>query len=221
MKKTDIGVAAAAMVLAALPGWTRPPAVHAGITSSLSFASSDYYRDQDIKHAFQDVLDRDPSDRELKHFRELMKEEDWSEKDVREYLRDHRDEYRDRDHYSGSSHGGYREDPDRIIKRAYEDILEREPDTAGLRNYRRNMIDEGWTEEDVRKALKNSPEYKEMHTMTRQKAEDIVRRAYQAVLQREPDAGSRGYVDRVMKNHMKQEDIERELRKSAEYRSRH
>ena len=55
--------------------------------------------------------------------------------------------------------------------------------------------------------------------MTRGKAEDIVRRAYQNVLRREPDSGSRGYVDRVMRNKWTQGDVERELRKSPEYRN--
>jgi hypothetical protein len=40
------------------------------------------------------------------------------------------------------------------------------------------------------------------------------------VLKREPDSGSRGYVDRVMRDHWSQDDVERELRNSAEYRSR-
>jgi hypothetical protein len=35
--------------------------------------------------------------------------------------------------------------------------------------------------------------------MTSAKAQEIVRRAYQAVLNREPDAGSRTYVDKVLR----------------------
>ena len=52
------------------------------------------------------------------------------------------------------------------------------------------------------------------------RAEEIVRRAYLEVLRREPDAASRGYVDRVMRDNWSQSDVERELRKSAEYRRR-
>ena len=54
--------------------------------------------------------------------------------------------------------------------------------------------------------------------MTRSRAEDIVRRAYQSVLRREPDPGSRGFVDRVMNERWTQADVERELRNSEEYR---
>ena len=52
------------------------------------------------------------------------------------------------------------------------------------------------------------------------RAEEVVRRAYLEVLRREPDASSRGYVDRVMRDNWSQNDVERELRKSAEYRRR-
>jgi peptidase inhibitor family I36 len=112
------------------------------------------------------------------------------------------------------------EDPDRIVRRAYQDILERQPDPTGMRIYRSHIIDDGWTEEQVREALRDSQEYREKNTMTYAKAQDVVRRAYLAVLKREPDPASRGYVDKVFRDHWKQEDVERELRKSAEYRNK-
>jgi len=56
--------------------------------------------------------------------------------------------------------------------------------------------------------------------VTRSHAEDIVRRAYQSVLKREPDAASRTYVDRVMNDRWSQADVEKELRNSDEYRNR-
>ena len=49
--------------------------------------------------------------------------------------------------------------PDQIVRRAYQDILERDPDPAGLRAYRSRIVDDGWTEEQVREALRASPEY--------------------------------------------------------------
>jgi hypothetical protein len=53
------------------------------------------------------------------------------------------------------------------------------------------------------------------------RAEEIVRRAYLEVLHREPDAASRGFVDRVMRDNWSQNDVERELRRSPEYRRLH
>ncbi len=121
---------------------------------------------------------------------------------------------------SGSSYGRPPADPDRIIRRAYQDILEREPDTSGMRLYRSRMLEEGWSETQVRESLRNSPEYREKTTMTRDKAFEVVRRAYLSVLKREPDTDARAYVDRVLRDHWTQADVERELRKSPEYRKK-
>jgi len=111
-------------------------------------------------------------------------------------------------------------DAERIVRRAYEDILDRDPDTAGLRLYRSRIIDDGWTERQVRDALRNSPEYREKNTMTRAKAEEIVRRAYLSVLGREPDPGSRTYVEQVFRGKATEQDVIRALRASDEYRYR-
>jgi len=127
------------------------------------------------------------------------------------------------DHGGGGGNGGWYGRPgdvERIIRRAYQDVLRREPDQEGLRVYRSHMIDDGWSEARVREELRNSPEYRELTTMTYAKAQDIVRRAYLSVLKREPDAGSRDYVNKVMGEHWTQADVERELRKSAEYRNK-
>ena len=55
-------------------------------------------------------------------------------------------------------HGNGYGNPDQIIKRAYEDVLNREPDPEGLRVYRRHIVDDGWTEQQVRQSLRASPE---------------------------------------------------------------
>jgi hypothetical protein len=104
---------------------------------------------------------------------------------------------------------------DRIVRRAYQDILNREPDEGGLREYRRRIIDDGWTEQQVREALRNSAENR---VVTRERAAEVVRRAYLQVLNREPDAGAQGYVTRVMREGWTEEDVARELRRSPEFR---
>jgi hypothetical protein len=116
--------------------------------------------------------------------------------------------------------GGTRQDPDAIVRRAYQDILNREPDSAGLRLYRGRIIDDSWSESQVRDALRNSPEFRELNTMTRAKAEAIVARAYRSVLNREPDPGSAPYVEHVLREKWTEQDVAAELRKSAEYRNR-
>ena len=109
---------------------------------------------------------------------------------------------------------------EQVIRRAYQDILQRDPDQSGMRTYRSRMIDDGWTEQDVRQALRESAEYRELNTMTMAKAQDIVRQAYLAILRREPDDASRGYVEAIFRRKMTRDQLERELRNSPEYRNR-
>ena len=177
-----------------------------GIAKSLE-ASQD---DKAIKKAFDEVLDREPSDRELRRYRVMMDEEHWTERDVR-------DDLRERSDYRRHSEHAY-EDPDRVVRRAYEDILHREPDAQGLRLYRSRMIDDDWTEQDVREALRKSPE----HSKTSQKsAEKIVRRAYEDVLHREPDYnGLHSYTNKVLNQGWDEHDVREALRRSPESRQK-
>jgi hypothetical protein len=111
-------------------------------------------------------------------------------------------------------------DVDRIIRQAYRDILRRDPDPQGLRSYRERMLNDGWSEDRLREDLRNSPEFRAKGGMTVAAAQEVVRRAYQSVLHRDPDPGSQPYVDKVMREHWSQQDVERELRKSDEFRRR-
>jgi hypothetical protein len=52
--------------------------------------------------------------------------------------------------------------------------------------------------------------------VTREQAQAIVRSAYQNVLGRDPDPASAGWVDHVLKDHWSQQQLENELRNSAE-----
>ena len=118
----------------------------------------------------------------------------------------------------GGSEGLPAADVDRIVRNAYLELLDREPDPQGFLVYRNHMLNDGWSEDRVRQTLRNSPEFREKGGMTITRAQEIVRRAYLEVLKREPDPGSQGYVEKVMRDHWSQQDIERELRKSDEYR---
>ena len=120
----------------------------------------------------------------------------------------------------GRGRGSFGQNPETIVRRAYQDILDRDPDPDGMRLYRSHITDNDWTEQQVRIDLRRSPEYRERNTMTPAKAEDIVRRAYLAVLKREPDQGNRGYVSSVLRDGWTQQDVEHELRQSPEYRER-
>jgi hypothetical protein len=272
-------LAIAGALLTTGPGW----AVAATTAAQYQSASS---VDRMIERAFDDVLGRRPDSRELRLYRTRVYEDDWTERDLRAELRRQRDE---RDRPGTGSGGGYGSgggsggnsrpssaDVDRIITRAYQDILDRDPDPQGLREYRRRMLDDGWTERqvrdalrrsnekaeltdaqvdqlitrayrdllgrapdaaglsnfrsqvktkgwtdaDVRTALRESPEYRERNTMTEAKAREIVARAYQSVLGRDPDPGADVYVQKVWREKWTERDVANELRKSDEYRNK-
>ncbi len=78
-----------------------------------------------------------------------------------------------------------------------------------------NLQEEGWN--DTISSLRVRLDFARV---TRDEAERIVQRAYQNVFGRDPDSGARGWVDRVMRDRWTQRDVERELRKSPEYRNR-
>ena len=114
-----------------------------------------------------------------------------------------------------------------IVRRAYRDVLGREPDAQGMQYYRGRIVDDGWSEAQVRRELRRSNEYKTPtsdetygYGMTRARAENVVRNAYRSVLNREPDPASEGYVEHVLRDGWSQTDVERDLRRSAEYRNR-
>ncbi len=78
-----------------------------------------------------------------------------------------------------------------------------------------NLQEEGWN--DTVSSLRVRLDFARV---TREQAEEVVRRAYRSTLGRDPDEGARGYVDRVMRDRWTQGDVERELRKSPEFRNR-
>jgi len=107
-------------------------------------------------------------------------------------------------------------DPTQIVEDAYEDILGRKPDKDGLRNYRSRIIDEGWSESDVRDALRKSSEYKGTDT------DKIINNAYSDLLDRKPDKdGYNNYKNRIENDGWSEKDVRNELRKSAEYKNKH
>jgi hypothetical protein len=183
---------------------------------------TDYYRssnrslrpDVAVRSAYRDVLGREPDPAGLRLYRDRIVREGWTEQDVREALRNS-DEYRTESFRTASA--------DRIVRRAYQDVLHREPDPEGLQGYRRAVLEEGWEYQDVRRALARSPERRQTRQLMREAdANAMVRRAYLSVLNREPDAvGLQSYSEKVRREGWTERDLIRALRDSDEYRSRH
>lgn len=106
-------------------------------------------------------------------------------------------------------------DYERAIARAYQDILEREPDAAGLRHYRSLMIERGWNEQQVREHLRRSDEYRGP-VMTRR-----LNRIYRDLLGRDVDErGFDHYRNKIIEHGWSDADIRRDIQGGAEYRNR-
>jgi hypothetical protein len=100
--------------------------------------------DRAIERVFRDTLGRKPDQSEQRRFRTRMIEENWSDKDVRIEL---------------TKTDEYRTVVERIVAKAYRELLGREADPGGLRNYVRHMLQDRWSEEDVRHSMREGEEY--------------------------------------------------------------
>ncbi len=99
-----------------------------------------------IRRVYQDLFGREPDAIGFRSYRSLMIDQGWTEQMVRDHVR-HSDEFR-------------RDGVDKIIRRAYLEVLGRGVDPSGFNQYRKAIIDKGWTEGDVRDDLRRSTEYK-------------------------------------------------------------
>ena len=106
-------------------------------------------------------------------------------------------------------------DPDPIIRRAYRDLLGRDPDPEGVRNYRGLMVDQGWSEQMVRANIRRSDEFRGTGV------DRLIQAAYRDVLGRDPDpAGMAAYRRRILENDWSDEQLRADLKRSAEYRDK-
>jgi hypothetical protein len=99
-----------------------------------------------VRDAFKDLLGREPDAGELRDFRNRIKDQGWNERLLRDHLRTE-------EHYR-------HEAAEIIVRRAYREVLGREVDPSGLKQYSWAVREKGWTESDVRDDLRKSAEYR-------------------------------------------------------------
>jgi hypothetical protein len=217
------------------------------------------------------VLNREPTNSELRRYKGLMEDERWTEADVRRDISSRSDYYRystnrgmrpeaiirralsghpgARPRRGGDAHVSLehrrarldgagrprgpaqqpripdRPSPHRVRgphhHRAYQDILGRQPDPEGLNTYRRNIIERGWDEQDVRTALRRSQERHDIarssqRSVSDAEASEMVRRPYQTGPEaREPDAsGMQEYKARILNDRWTEQQVVSALRSS-------
>ena len=104
-----------------------------------------------------------------------------------------------------------RREAERVVRAAYRDILGRDPDERGLRDYRDRLIERGWTENQLREALRQSPEFRNRDL------DAIIRKGYRDILGRDPDPSGRESFTRALRNGMTEGEFRAALRGSAEF----
>jgi hypothetical protein len=166
-----------------------------------------------VRSAYQDILGREPDAEGLRGYRQKIVVDGWSEQDVRDDLR-RSTEY--------ASLTGRAASADRIIRRAYLDVLKREPDPEGLATYRREILENGWEYHDLRQVLVRSQERRENRVSVRDgDAAEMVRRAYRSILNREADdVGLRDYTAKILREGWTEAQVAQSLRDSPEYRAK-
>lgn len=101
-----------------------------------------------ITKMYREILGRDPDPNGLAHYRSKWKD-GWTQGQIRNDIR--------------RSAEGRDANINNAITRAYRDILGREPDPEGYANYANLMRRQGYTERNIREALMNSDEYRQLH----------------------------------------------------------
>ena len=111
--------------------------------------------------------------------------------------------------------GGNREiDSDLVIKRAFSDLLGREPSAQELRRFRGQIIDQGWTERMLRDHLRSDDGFR------REAADAIILRAFRDLLSRVPDlSGLGGLRSLIVDRGWTEEMVRDNIRRGDEFRN--
>jgi len=99
-----------------------------------------------ITAAYEEIFGRKPDPQGMRIYRSRMVDDGWSIDDVRNELM--------------NSEEAKNKNAEKIVRNAYQDILGRNPDPAGMKLYRGKILNEGWTEKKLRQVLRESAEAK-------------------------------------------------------------
>jgi len=124
-------------------GWTEGRVIEQLQRSSEARAVK---ADEAIGQAYQEVLGREPDAKGLAHYRAKWRD-GWTQGQIRDDLRRSAE---GRENYIRNT-----------ITRAYREVLGREPDPSGYAIYAKAMRERGYTDREVRAALKSGDEYRQ------------------------------------------------------------
>lgn len=153
-----------------------------------------------VQRAYREVLNRPADPEGLRTYRDRLMHEGWSERQVIEQLQ-----------RSGEARSV---NADEAIRRAYQEVLGRDPDASGLAHYRAKWRD-GWTQGQIRDDLRRSHEGRESNIR------NAITRAYRDILGREPDPAGYANYERLMRERgYTERDVRAALMSGDEYRQK-
>ncbi len=152
-----------------------------------------------VQQAFREVLGRRADPEGLHTYRDRLMYEGWSEDQMVAQLQ-RSDEAR-------------RINPDESIRRAYREVLGRDPDANGLAHYRAKWRD-GWTQGQIRDDLRRSHEGRDGNIRA------AITRAYRELLGRDPDAAGLANYEQLMRRGYSERDIREAIMNGDEYQQR-
>lgn len=153
-----------------------------------------------VQRAYREVLNRPADPEGLRTYRDRLMFEGWSERQVIEQLQ-----------RSPEARGV---NADEAIRRAYREVLGRDPDANGLAHYRAKWR-EGWTQGQIRDDLRRSHEGRDSYI------KNAITRAYRELLGREPDAAGYASYERLMREKgFSERDVREAIMSGDEYRQR-
>jgi hypothetical protein len=178
------------------PARAPPPVVMRDVRPRLDRRSAEFM----VQRAYREVLNRPADPEGLRTYRDRLMYEGWSERQVVEQLQ-----------RSGEARGT---NADEAIRRAYREVLGRDPDASGLAHYRSRWRD-GWTQGQIRDDLRRSHEGRDSNIR------NAITRAYRDVLGREPDPAGYANYERLMREKgFSERDVRQALMSGDEYRQR-
>lgn len=153
-----------------------------------------------VQRAFREVLHRPADPEGLRTYRDRIMYEGWSERQVIEQLQ--------------RSSEARSVNADEAIRRAYREVLGRDPDASGLAHYRSKWRD-GWTQGQIRDDLRRSHEGRDNNIR------NVITRAYKDLLGREPDPAGYANYERLMRERgYTERDIRSAIIAGDEYKQR-
>ncbi len=106
-------------------------------------------------------------------------------------------------------------DVERLISRAYRELLDREPTGAEIRRQREAVFSQGWGRDEIYDEIRASREFRA------KEADRIIDRVYREMLGREPDTvGRAGWIRRLVDKGWSERRFIEEIRNCEEYRLR-